>query len=102
MFKSPARQKNALDGFTLVAKLQPDLVITDLRMPGRDGFQLVELLRERYPAIRSIIISTHEGPHYHAASLQRGADAFIGKGRLLDEFPQQLDRLFPDGAQAAT
>ena len=94
--------EDGLDGFALAARLQPDLVLTDLHMPGRDGFQLVKLLRQTYPAIRSIIISAHDSAPYHAASLQHGADAFISKGRLFDEFPLQLDRLFPDGAQAAT
>jgi DNA-binding NarL/FixJ family response regulator len=93
--------KDGLDGFDLVARLQPDLVITDLQMPGRDGFQLVELLRQSYPAIRLIITSAHEGPVCHAASLQHGADAFISKRCLFDDFPHHLNRLFPDTAEPA-
>jgi DNA-binding NarL/FixJ family response regulator len=94
--------EDGLDGFALAARLQPDLVFTDLQMPGRDGFQLVALLRQTYPAIRSIITSAHDGPICYAASLQHGADAFISKRCLLDEFPHQLNRLFPDTAEPAT
>ncbi len=65
-------------------------------MPGHDGFQLVELLRQTYPAMRSIVTSAHEGPICYAASLQHGADAFISKRRLFDEFPHHLNRLFPE------
>src|SRR5512142_2106445 len=69
------RAEDGQQGFALAAELQPDLVITDLRMPRLDGFQLAELLRTNYPAMRSIIISAHEGPTLRAVSLQRGADA---------------------------
>ena len=93
---------DGLDGFALAAKLQPDLVITDLQMPGRDGFQLVKLLRQTYPAIRSIITSARDGPACHAASLQHGADAFVSKRCLFDEFPRLLKRLFPDAAEPTT
>jgi DNA-binding NarL/FixJ family response regulator len=91
--------EDGLDGFALAARLMPDLVITDLQMPGRDGFQLVALLRQTHPTMRSIITSVQEGPTLHAASLQHGADAFISKRCLLDELPNQLDRLFPDIAE---
>ena len=94
--------EDGLDGFALTARLQPDLVITDLQMPGLDGSQLVKLLRQTYPAIRLIITSAHDGPLCHAASLQHGADAFISKRCLFDEFPHHLNRLFPDIAEPAT
>jgi len=94
--------EDGLEGFALAAWLQPDLVITDLQMPGFNGFQLVELLRQKYPAIRSIVTSAHDSPTFHAASLKHGADAFISKRCLLDEFPRQLNRLFPDTAESST
>jgi two-component system secretion response regulator SsrB len=94
--------EDGLIGFELASRLQPDLVITDLQMPGRDGFQLVKLLRQTYPAIRLIITSALDGPLCHAASLQHGADAFISKRCLLDEIPHQLNRLFPEIAEPAT
>jgi DNA-binding NarL/FixJ family response regulator len=121
--------ENGLHGFTLAAQLQPDLVITDLHMPGLAGFQLVELLRynypamrsiitspqepsfagfqlvellrQNYPAMKSIIISAHDGPTLRAASLQHGADAFITKQRLPEELPALLARLFPNATGPA-
>ena len=93
--------ENGLRGFALAEQLQPDLVITDLQMPQVDGFQLVELLRQNYPAIRSILISARDGPLLEASSLQHGANAFISKSNLPEELPLLVTRLFCDLAQPA-
>jgi DNA-binding NarL/FixJ family response regulator len=90
---------NGKDGFSLAARLQPDLVITDFQMPGLDGLQLVKLLRQEYPGMRSIITSAHDAPTLQAASQQHGADAFVAKQSLAGELPPLLTRLFPDCAK---
>ena len=87
------------EGLALAASLQPDLLITDLQMPGVDGLQLVRRLRQKYPAMRSLITSVYDSPACHAASLRHGADAFIPKHRLLAEFPRLLSTLFPDAQE---
>lgn len=81
-------------GLEMAAKLQPDLVITDINMPGFDGFQLVRNLRRSHPNIRSIIISLHDGAIFQKISRQHGADAFLTKLRLAEELPHLLNRLF--------
>ncbi len=82
------------EGFALVNRLQPDLVVTDLQMPVLDGLQLVERLRSKYPAMRLIIASADDGPRCREASLRHGADAFICKQDLPQELPQLLARFF--------
>jgi DNA-binding NarL/FixJ family response regulator len=94
--------ENGPEGLALASRLQPDLVIADLQMPGLNGLQLVERLRQQYPAMRTLITSVYDSPTCRAASLRHGADAFIGKRRLLEEFPRFLTSLFPDAAQPAT
>jgi DNA-binding NarL/FixJ family response regulator len=88
--------ENGRDGLALAERLQPDLVITDLDMPTLNGLQLVELLRQRHPTIKSIIISALDCPAFEATSLRHGADGFIAKQRLAGELPHLLSRLFPD------
>lgn len=43
-----------------IAEIQPDIVITDVRMPGMDGITLCRLLHERYPSITVFILSAYE------------------------------------------
>ncbi len=90
-----AEAANGRDGFALAARLQPDLIITDLEMPELDGLRLIELLRREYPSMRSILVSCHDGPALHAHSLRHGADAFIPKECLPTELPGLLASLFP-------
>ncbi len=52
--------RTAEDGFAALAVLrntQPDLIISDLRMPSMSGFELLSILRRRYPHIPVIAIS---------------------------------------------
>ena len=94
--------EDGLKGLNLISRLQPDLVITDLQMPGLDGLELVERLRLNYPQMRLIVTSSDGSPMTHDASLRFGANAFIPKSRLPEELPATLLRLFPQVAEAAT
>ena len=48
---------NGIDAFQLVQDVHPDIVITDIRMPGYDGIALIEKSREIDPSISFIIVS---------------------------------------------
>src|SRR5262245_53671860 len=85
-------------GLTLVDRLQPDLVITDLNLPRSSGLQLAETLRRKSPTLRLIVTSTHHGAVWQNLSLTRGADAFVTKHRLDAELAGLLARFFPDRA----
>ena len=63
----------------LVGRTTPDVALLDLRMPGMDGLRCLELLQERYPSVKSIVVSGNDDPAAVEASLARGAVAFIHK-----------------------
>jgi DNA-binding NarL/FixJ family response regulator len=63
----------------LVGRTSPDIVLLDLRMPGMDGLRCLELLRERYPEVKAIVLSGSDDPAAVDASFARGAVAFIQK-----------------------
>jgi CheY-like chemotaxis protein len=67
-------------GFDALRKIQgavPDLVITDLRMPNMNGFELLAVLRERFPQLPTIVIS---GEFMISEVNSSIADAFFQKG----------------------
>lgn len=56
-----------------------DLVFLDLRMPGRDGAELLKLLKSKANAPRAVIMSAHAGPERRRELLAEGADRFLAK-----------------------
>jgi two-component system response regulator DevR len=63
----------------LVAQTQPDLVLLDLRMPAMDGLACLELLRQRHPDIKAVVLSGVDAPDVIRSAFNRGARAFIRK-----------------------
>lgn len=79
--------RTAEDGFAALAELKrslPDLIISDLRMPNMSGFELLSVVRRRFPQIPVIAIS---GEFSGTAPEGLIADAFFGKGEYT---PEQL------------
>ena len=71
----------AKDGFSALAQIRhstPDILISDLNMPGMSGFELLSVVRRRFPAIQTIAMSGA----FSGDGLQHGvaADAFYQKG----------------------
>jgi two-component system, NarL family, response regulator YdfI len=63
----------------LAARTQPDLVLLDLRMPGMDGLTCLELLRQRHPQIKTVVLSGVDEANVIRSAFGRGAVAFIRK-----------------------
>ena len=69
----------------LYDKLSPDILILDLRMPKKDGLQVVTELMRRTPKPRIIVITTYEGEEDVRRALSAGAKGYVLKGTKRDE-----------------
>ena len=70
------------DGNELLALLetvQPDLVITDLTMPGMDGLTAIARIRQRHPALKIIVVSMHEDAVAVKRAVANGANCYVRK-----------------------
>ena len=69
-----------------------DIVITDLRMPGMDGTQVIESARELYPGIVAIVITGYGTVKDAVEAIKRGASDFIAKPFQFDELMHVLQK----------
>lgn len=87
--------KNGAEGLERAAAIVPDLIITDVMMPGMDGFEFCRRLRasgalNHIPVIMVTAKCTHEDK---MAGLEAGADAFLEKPFHADELNVRVVKL---------
>jgi two-component system chemotaxis sensor kinase CheA len=90
------------EGLECFRKRQPDLVITDMRMPGFDGGQVICKLREMSKTIPILAVSG-AATSDSTAGLQRarqvGVNAIVSKLGPLDQILETIDRIFASPAK---
>jgi DNA-binding NarL/FixJ family response regulator len=63
----------------LVASLDPNVVLLDLRMPGMDGLACLDQIRERHPNVKVVVFSALDSNEQIEAALRRGAAGYVVK-----------------------
>lgn len=87
---------NGEDALAIAGVVQPDILITDIRMPHMDGNALVKELRERNPALPVIVMTGHPGDADRPVEDEDGPDApvtVMSKPLNLKELLATLDEL---------
>jgi len=77
---------DAREAIDRIAKLQPDVVLMDITMPGLSGIDAISQVRAVHPGVRILMLSHHEGERFVEQSLQQGADGYLSK----DSEPEEL------------
>ena len=73
------------------AELTPDVILMDLNMPGLGGLSATELILERLPETRILILSMHDSPEYISSALSHGAMGYVLKDVPTDEIKDAID-----------
>ena len=77
---------SSAEAFNAVARYHPDLLLTDMTMPGRSGMEFIKDLLGPYPKLPILILSLHDEVVYAERALRAGAKGYIMKeagGELL-------------------
>lgn len=88
--------EQALSRFTTFA---PDLVISDIRMAGMSGMELLNMLAERSPGIRVVLITAHDDMQMAVDAMRNGAIDFLMKPLDLDELDEVVEQVLSGGRQ---
>lgn len=91
--------RNGVEAFELIQKQAPDIIISDIRMPGMDGLELVARVNEAFPQIRFVLLSGFGEFDYASKAMQYGVKHYLLKptnevkiGEVLKEIVADLDQ----------
>jgi two-component system response regulator HydG len=79
-----------------IGSARVDVVLSDLRMPGMDGLELLRLLRDRAPSVDVVIMTAYQDLPTVATAMREGARDFLVKPLDLHQVRRLLERIFED------
>jgi len=81
------------EALRLVAAEQPDVLLTDLKMPGMDGQELLSRVRQGYPEVAVVIMTAHGTIRSAVEALRQGAEDYLTKPVDVEEVEYLLDQV---------
>lgn len=114
---------NGLEAVNLTRTTQPDMVLMDLKMPRMNGIQATKAIREQFPDVLVLVLTTYDEDEWVIDAIRYGAAGYVLKdtpqeglikaimetmkgwshidpqvaGKLLKQVAHQPDRVLPDG-----
>lgn len=86
--------ENGVQLLELAGKLQPDVIITDIKMPRMDGIEATRLLTERYPKIGVIALTIFDDDHLIMDMMDAGAKGYLVKNASKQEIVEAVKTVY--------
>ena len=67
------------EALEMIPKAQPDVVLMDLKMPGMNGIQATRQIKDRYPQVRVLALTTYDADEWVFDAIRAGADGYLLK-----------------------
>ena len=85
---------NASEAMDVIRKLDPDLAIVDVRLPGANGIELIKNIRAEFPKLPILVLSMHDESLYALRALRAGAQGYVMKQEALANVVQAIHEVF--------
>lgn len=82
----------------LTEKLQPDVILTDIKMPRMDGIEATRLLVQKFPALKIIALSMFDEENLIVEMLESGAKGYLLKNADKHEIVEAITSVYEDKA----
>ena len=92
--------ENVAEAINAISQLQPDAVILDILMPGGNGIEVLENIKQAGAGPLVIILTNYPYPVYRQKCMQAGADFFLDKSTEFDQIPELFERFKADKSQS--
>ena len=73
---------NGNDALGLIAREQPDLIMTGIKMPGMDGLELIRNVKKSFPSIKFVVLSDHSDLEFISEAMAIGACSYLLKFKI--------------------
>ena len=93
-FSVTAAVGDGIEVLDSVKNEQPDIILMDIRMPKLDGVQCTKQIKESYPSVKIIILTTFDDDEYVYNALRFGASGYLLKGIALDELKNAIKTVY--------
>ncbi len=93
------------EALDIVAHSRPDVVLMDLKMPGMHGVQATRAIRDRFPDVRVLVLTTYDADEWVLDAIRAGASGYLLKDTPRDELVAAIEgtaagRVYVDPAVA--
>jgi DNA-binding NarL/FixJ family response regulator len=91
---------DASDGLTALAaveRLNPDVVVLDVSMPGMNGVQVARRLKQQHPEVKTIALTVHEEGGYLRSLMDAGASGYVLKRSASSELLRAIETVAEGG-----
>lgn len=85
--------ENGEDALEKIEQLEPDVVMTDIRMPYMDGLTLCSRIRQKYPSVKILIFSGFDDFEYAQTAIKLNVTEYILKPVNVEELTEILNRV---------
>jgi DNA-binding NarL/FixJ family response regulator len=90
--------KNAEDALLQIPKLQPDIAIMDINLPGMNGIECIRQLREKNITTQYMMFTVYENDEKVFEALKAGASGYLLKNTSLAQIAESLKQLYDGGS----
>lgn len=84
--------ETAEEGLSFIEEGEPDIVLTDFRLPGMTGFDLLKAVKEAHPSVAVVLLTAHGTVEDAVAAMRAGASDYLTKPVNLQELRLIIDR----------
>ena len=89
--------EDALRALTAMRRLEPDIAVVDISMPGTNGIELTKSMLSERPDLKILVLSMHDETLYALRALRAGAKAYVMKAEAMDYVSEAIKKIIDGG-----
>jgi two-component system invasion response regulator UvrY len=76
---------------------QPDVLLLDISIPGKNGLEILKEVKQTYPAVKTLMLSMHPEDRFSVRAIKAGACGYVTKESAVEELVQAIRQIYSGG-----